>query len=646
MSMWDELQIAATNDVAIIRRAYAKRLKQTRPEDDPAGFGRLRAAYEAAMDYAKSHADRQPPSPVPTEAKEAEATAADKKLVIVTQWPDLVRTPSSDGPSPKKVSFNFTLGQSEPLPELPEGLSPEILAFARSASARAAIAAALKRGDAASAAKLLSEAIEAGTLSLADEMDLTDQLLSVTIADTTLSTKDLEALASRFNWTESDVEKAGDQADQIRRLQARIEAEAWFDRLRDLGNSPKLYLGDERVAAARILTRKGPLIAPFSRIFAPNPELREMLEEVRFYQPRIEHRLDLKRLASAHRLTGRLRLNYRELMARSVGWIGLMCVIPYYVSNYYRSECATLFCLLLWMGIRYRRYYRPALASIFFLPVIINIIAFSLPPGPEPVTNSLTLLNNPVPVGMIGVPDAERMAWLRAERRLADSHEILASFYVGSYLFAHPGSVDDDRDAAFYLGRAATRYSAAAVLQAELYAEGRGVPQSLSAARNILSRAANANNVVAQYQLGMMVLNGIGGDKDLKRAFRYLLDAARGGNYVPAMAEVGRCYYYGRGTRADKVLGLDWIWAAAEAGDIQSLAAVASTYADLKAGDNAIQAYGWSGLALHMARKVGEDLPDTLKLHEAAGERLTADERSKTDAYAASWQPKFPKAPH
>jgi hypothetical protein len=642
MSMWDELKIAKTNDVAIIRRAYAKLLKQNRPEDDPAGFGRLRAAYEAAMDYAKSHAGRdREPSPIGPISTPAEVTADDKKLVIVTHWPDLVRAPS-----PKKVTFSFTLGQSEPLPELPEGLPPEILAFARSASARAAIVAALKRGDAASAAKLLSDAIETGTLPLADEMDLTDQLLSVTIADVTLSTKGLETLASRFNWTESDVEKAGDQADQIRRLQARIEAEAWFDRLRDLGNSPKLYLGDERVAAARILTRKGPLLAPFSRIFAPNPVLREMLEEVRFYQPRIEHRLDLKRLASAHRLTGRLRLNYRELMARSFGWIGLMCVIPFYFWNYYRSECATIFCLLLWMGIRYRRYYRPALASIFFLPVIINIIAFSLPPGPEPVTNPLTLLNSPVPVGMIGVPDAARKAWLREERRLADSREILASFYVGSYLFTHPGSLDDDRDAAVYLGRAATRYSAASVLLAELYAEGRGVTKSLPAARNILLSAANANNVVAQYKLGMMVLDGIGGNSNPELAFRYLLDAARGGNYVPAMAQVGRCYYYGRGNKADKALGLDWIWAAAEAGDIQSLAAVASTYADLREGDNAIQAYGWSGLALHMAGKIAEDLPDTLKLHEAAGERLTAEERTKTDAYAASWQPKFPKAPH
>jgi len=49
MSIWDELRIEPTDNRRAIKRAYSARLKDVHPEDDPAGFQRLRDAYERAL---------------------------------------------------------------------------------------------------------------------------------------------------------------------------------------------------------------------------------------------------------------------------------------------------------------------------------------------------------------------------------------------------------------------------------------------------------------------------------------------------------------------------------------------------------------------------------------------------------------------
>ena len=83
-SHWAVLGIEPTTDGAVIRRAYAAKLKVSRPEDDRAAFERLRAAYEFAMRLTRGGAqprvveqpaapviDRRPPPPVPPSAHEA-----------------------------------------------------------------------------------------------------------------------------------------------------------------------------------------------------------------------------------------------------------------------------------------------------------------------------------------------------------------------------------------------------------------------------------------------------------------------------------------------------------------------------------------------------------------------------------------------
>jgi len=71
-SIWSILGIEPTQDLSIIRRAYAALLKTTRPEDDPEGFVRLRRAYESALARARTRAISIPtasPEAVPPRAE-------------------------------------------------------------------------------------------------------------------------------------------------------------------------------------------------------------------------------------------------------------------------------------------------------------------------------------------------------------------------------------------------------------------------------------------------------------------------------------------------------------------------------------------------------------------------------------------------
>ncbi|HEY9101046.1 hypothetical protein [Chitinimonas sp.] len=73
---WAVLGMAPTADEREVKRAYARLLKTTRPEDDPVAFQRLREAFEAAL-WKLDELNQQPPAPVvvPGERDPAEIEA-------------------------------------------------------------------------------------------------------------------------------------------------------------------------------------------------------------------------------------------------------------------------------------------------------------------------------------------------------------------------------------------------------------------------------------------------------------------------------------------------------------------------------------------------------------------------------------------
>ncbi|MBR9654088.1 MULTISPECIES: J domain-containing protein [Bacillus] len=58
MSIWNTLEIEPTDNISVIKKAYAKLLKIHHPEDDPEGYQKLREAFDEAVKSAKNMKDK------------------------------------------------------------------------------------------------------------------------------------------------------------------------------------------------------------------------------------------------------------------------------------------------------------------------------------------------------------------------------------------------------------------------------------------------------------------------------------------------------------------------------------------------------------------------------------------------------------
>lgn len=336
MSPWQLLGIPPTTDKAAIRRAYAARLKQTRPEDDPDGFVRLRTAYERALagvapEWIEPRGPPPPPEPPPE--------------------PPPPEPPPPEPPPPGPIA------RSEPV-RPPEPLPPP----SQSEAARR-IADALARRDVTAAATDLAKARASDALSLAEEMGLADRLLLMLVQDRALNGVAVFEAATTMQWYGWN--GTPDRSPLLNRLHARIEAERWLAVLQACSRSWRYYLGSQRSAAAKLLLGQGP--SWLGGLLPPEPPLRRTLAELHLHQGWIGDRFDSDRVDAVERIAAS---RYTRHAGRI--WLGLV-FLPIALVG---TQSGIVVVLVWWAAVYFSRFARPILLAAVLEAIVAALASW------------------------------------------------------------------------------------------------------------------------------------------------------------------------------------------------------------------------------------------------------------------------------
>jgi len=280
--IWTTLGIARTGDRSAIRRAYAARLKETNPEDDPEGFKALREAYEMALHQAQTVA--QIPGIVVTQMeadRQPQPDFADAPEDADSETPP----PAVAAPSPSRDNRNAS----------PRVRPPADKSYV---AARRQLEAVLKPGAEATkearrdALKALLYCPALESIEIREETEA--WLLRMLVANKPRSDTLIAPTRRYFGWNEDKIDwrdRRNGHAALLQKL---------FAREKDLAALARLAGGQSVYRAAYKILSRPPVPDTFwTRLFAgaSNSEIEKFLRDVRRERPHLESDLNAQAVA-------------------------------------------------------------------------------------------------------------------------------------------------------------------------------------------------------------------------------------------------------------------------------------------------------------------------------------------------------------
>jgi hypothetical protein len=324
--VWQTLGIPATRDIASVRRAYASRLKECHPEEDPAGFQRLRAAYETALKAARGAIAAAPPERA-TGLPAAMATAA------VAPAPSAAAAPTEAEGDQKQ--FEKALSDLEQLLRAPADADTETLERALDAVLN-----------------------NPGALHVGNWGSLDRRLAQLLLDSIPRSDAVAATVVQRLGWNHADV--------ATRRPK---EVIAVVTRVADLDVVGKLRVGtDPDARAFQLLSQPAPAswLVRRLKVFLVDQAIRDFLQKTMPARPTLTLWLDKASVATWMRIFGRPYVTRRALLAMPV-YSGIALLVTFIASN--NGEIAQN-----WVG-------AALLLAIFAGPILalLKVYAFSWP---------------------------------------------------------------------------------------------------------------------------------------------------------------------------------------------------------------------------------------------------------------------------